>query len=156
MMPIKIGNGKEHPDIDHHVRSEDEQWLPEDLPDILGEGFTMSRSRPTDHDREMLEAILRMNGGMERMIAGQERIEKGLSSGQKTQLPNWLIVLLAGIFVTLIGFVYTTIDRRLNDLKQDQSTITAWMQNTREQLIRNGWKPDINGNLMPPDPLKGK
>ena len=79
----------------------------------------------------------------------------------RTQMPNWVMTAIVGILMVLLGFVYTTVDRRIEDKQREidkleirLATQETYMKNTREQLIANGWKVDDAGNIRPPAKIK--
>lgn len=75
----------------------------------------------------------------------------------KTSIPNWFMPVLCSILFVLLGFVYTTVDRRIEDkqreidrLERRLETQETFMKNTREQLIANGWTVDDLGVIRAP------
>ena len=79
-------------------------------------------------------------------------------ASDKTTLPNWLMPILAAILLALIGFVYTTIDRRITDAKEGYEkdikrlelkieTQDTWIRNMRELLIAHGWDISEDGKV---------
>src|ERR1700684_2833752 len=79
----------------------------------------------------------------------------------KAAIPNWLMQIVIGTFLALIGFVYSTIQKdfshqqdQITDLKNNLSLEQVRQQNTREQLIAHGWTVDDQGNIHAP--AKGK
>lgn len=76
---------------------------------------------------------------------------------EKTALPNWAWSVLCFMLLGLLGFVYATVDRRIEDqaherekLERRLETQETFMKNTREQLIAHGWTVDNMGNISPP------
>jgi hypothetical protein len=75
----------------------------------------------------------------------------------RTSLPNWFLPIIFVAFFTLIGFVYATVDRRIEDKGREVEKLEhrlelqeTYMKNTREQLIAHGWTVDEQGNIRPP------
>jgi hypothetical protein len=67
-----------------------------------------------------------------------------------TAVPNWLMPIIIFVFISLIGFVYTTLNNSINDMKNQLSTEQLKQQNTREQLISHGWYVDDQGGIHAP------
>lgn len=76
--------------------------------------------------------------------------EMATSRNDKTAIPNWLMGFIILAFFSLLGFVYSTVDRQIGKLEMRIQTQETYMKNTREKLIEHGWSIDDNGNIYPP------
>lgn len=75
-----------------------------------------------------------------------------------TSLPNWLMPIIIGAFIALIGLAYTAIDRRVDEARQDYrekidklerriEVQETYMKNSRELLIKHGWDVSDDGKI---------
>jgi multidrug efflux pump subunit AcrB len=90
-------------------------------------------------------------------ISLEDEAEVVTRAVDKTVVPNWVLVIVATVFMTLVGFVYTTIQKdfahqqdQITDLKNNLSTEQVRLENTREQLIAHGWTVDDSGKIHAP------
>jgi len=86
-----------------------------------------------------------------------EHIDTMPPAQDKTTVPNWALTTFCGVLLLLLGFVYTTVDRRIEDKQREMDKLEirvaqqeTYMKNTREKLIANGWQVDEAGNINPP------
>lgn len=126
---------------------------------------------PTKDDRliELLER--RMDDDRRLSEERHKELITVLASGKDvTRLPNWLMPIACSVLFALLAFVYTTVDRRIEDLKRDHkaelerqerahqdalnkydmrlSTQEIFTQNTREKFIENGWTFTPDGKIV--------
>jgi hypothetical protein len=79
---------------------------------------------------------------------------------ETTKVPNWVFPILASVLFILVGFVYTTIEKQIDELRSEKAkevqelkdrvtTEETWRARTREQLIEHGWKVDGDTLIAP-------
>lgn len=103
----------------------------------------------------------------ETVVSGWEPTTDMATSSRKdaTQVPNWVFPILATALFVLLGFVYATVERQIDQNKADMQkqidtlgdrvgTEETWRAKTREQLIEHGWALEDDGTLSAPG--KGK
>lgn len=80
------------------------------------EQLTMPPRTKAEQDEKLAEAVEQLSVLMLRM---DSRLQASESSKDRTALPNWLMPILFTVFLALVTFVYTTIDRRITDNKTE-------------------------------------
>lgn len=131
------------------------------------EQLTMPPRTKAEQDEKLAEAVEQLSILMLRM---DSRLAATEGSKDKTSLPNWLMPIVCGVLLALLGFVYTTVDRRIDEAKSEAkadiereerahqtevselkirlSTQEIFTQNTREQFIKNNWDFTESGKLV--------
>jgi hypothetical protein len=146
--------------INGHAQEEpthalDEHRLSEDSPDIMGDEFIMSRSRPTLHDEELLRVLLALSTGQEKVNATQDKIcdnldiiSSKLNNGNTTKTPNWVIPIITTILFALVALTFKSVTDNVQRIENKQDKIETYEQRVREEFAAHGWRIDPDTGKM--------